>query len=523
MAGTRTTRRFPWWGLLALVMVLSWAIGPWGLVPLIGFVVWKGKFTSPRWFHLAAVMVVLGLALSPWLLLRDGRLSIPQGAGWLTSSAYDGRAVSARPVKALAAAQNPHLAANGRNSMHNDAWATDAYSGPGPLGDNPTVTSAWYGILECATLAFDRAGRLIGLCGDTAGPSLHVFDPVSLRMRASLDLPERRPSKESRLQDLCGGAYFYLDQHDRAVVATTDARVATYSTTPLRGVASTKVDLPAGDCLIALMPDWAGRTWFETRHGIVGYLAKGRQHTITLEGEGIANSLASDAHGVYVVSDHAMYRLSATPSGPRIDWRREYDRGSARKVGQLSQGSGTTPTLLAGNRLAITDNADPRMNVVVLDRDDGKVLCTVPVLARGHSATENSLIGVGDWVYVENNEGYAGPWSTMLGRTTSPGIAKVDTRACRVEWTAPISAPTSVPKASLASGLIYVYEKRANRWGVNAWYLTALDLRTGQRAFRVRTGIGTLANNHYAAVTLGPDGAAYIATLSGLIRVADQG
>ena len=30
-------------------------------------------------------------------------------------------------------------------------------------------------------------------------------------------------------------------------------------------------------------------------------------------------------------------------------------------------------------------------------------------------------------------------------------------------------------------------------------------------------------NNHYSAVTLGPDGSAYIATLGGMVRVRDQG
>ena len=55
----------------------------------------------------------------------------------------------------------------------------------------------------------------------------------------------------------------------------------------------------------------------------------------------------------------------------------------------------------------------PKEPLVVLDRRTGKVTCKVPVFARGSSATENSLVGVGDWVFVENNEGYAGPWSTL--------------------------------------------------------------------------------------------------------------
>ena len=30
-------------------------------------------------------------------------------------------------------------------------------------------------------------------------------------------------------------------------------------------------------------------------------------------------------------------------------------------------------------------------------------------------------------------------------------------------------------------------------------------------------------NNHYAAVTLAPDGSAYVATLAGMVRVRDSG
>ena len=49
--------------------------------------------------------------------------------------------------------------------MHNDGWATDAYAVAGPLGEDPEVDTAWYGIKECATLAFDTRGRMIALCG----------------------------------------------------------------------------------------------------------------------------------------------------------------------------------------------------------------------------------------------------------------------------------------------------------------------------------------------------------------------
>ena len=83
-------------------------------------------------------------------------------------------------------------------------------------------------------------------------------------------------------------------------------------------------------------------------------------------------------------------------------------------------------------------------------------------------------------------------------------------------------APTSVAKAPSRPACVYAYTKRPTWWGVSAWYLTALDVRTGRHVFSVRTGTGTLMNNHYAAITLGPDGSAYIATLAGMVRVRDR-
>jgi hypothetical protein len=72
-----------------------------------------------------------------------------------------------------------------------------------------------------------------------------------------------------------------------------------------------------------------------------------------------------------------------------------YDRGGGQKSGQLSQGSGTTPTLLPDDLVTIADNADPRMHVIFLTRSTGEEVCEVPVFDVGESATENSLVAVG--------------------------------------------------------------------------------------------------------------------------------
>jgi outer membrane protein assembly factor BamB len=126
---------------------------------------------------------------------------------------------------------------------------------------------------------------------------------------------------------------------------------------------------------------------------------------------------------------------------------------------------------------------------------------------------------------VENNYGYAGVQSTLLGKTTSPGVAKVDLEddgSCHVAWTNPVSAPTSVPKVSLGNGLLYVYSKPASFLLDDSWYFTAIDVRTGATRWKQRTGNGVQWNNHYASIYLGPDGAAYMPTVAGLIRFQDQ-
>jgi outer membrane protein assembly factor BamB len=285
-------------------------------------------------------------------------------------------------------------------------------------------------------------------------------------------------------------------------------------------------DIPADDCLIAVMPDWGGDVWWVTQQGRVGTItpSSGRVRALHLD-EDVANSFAVDRSGAYVATTEALYRLEAGASGrPTVTWRTPYDRGSEQKSGQLSQGSGTTPTLLPGGLVAITDNADPRMHVAFYDTGSGEMVCQAAVFGDDESATENSLVAVPSGVIVENNHGYGGPLSTMLGMSSDGGIARVDVadRKCSVRWTSGEVAPSSVPKVSLANGLLYAYTKPHSWWGANAWYLSALDVRTGRTVFEVRTGLGTLMNNHYAAVTLTRDGSAYVGTLGGLVRVRDR-
>lgn len=519
--------------VVALVLLAAgwFAIGPWIFVVLLVALLvpaTRRRMRPNRW-ALGAVVAVVVAAVAVVVVLPDGRLPLPPGGGLLVTSSYDGHAAAPQPIS-LAVAQHPGLAANGSSSMHNDAWASDSYAGPGPLGDDPEVTTSWYGLEECATLAFDPAGQLVALCGNRSGPVMHLLDPETMRPLDTLDLPDREASDKRPWEDLCGGAYFYLDAEARAVVATTDRRVLTVDTDGLEPV--DEVDLgdvvPDDDCLVAVLPDWEGNTWYVTQDGRVG-VADGTADPTPLDLDGeIANSIAADQDGVYLVTTEAFYKVALDAgAAPAVVWEAAYDNGEGKKPGQLSAGSGTTPTVLPSGLVAITDNAEPQMHVQFYDGADGSLLCEAAVFGRGDSASDNSLVAVGQAsVVVENNYGYRGPWSTMVGRAPVGGLARVDadpaTGECTVGWQSDEVAPTSVAKVSLATGLVYAYTTRPSWWGVSAWYLTAIDARTGETAFSVRTGTGTLFNNHYSAVTLAPDGSAYVATLGGMVRVRDR-
>lgn len=532
--------RFPRTLFLLLVVAAYLAIGPWALALAVAllFVPQVRRTLRPTLKHLLVLVAVLAVAAGAVVLIPDGKLPIPPGGGLLVTPSYVGGPATAQPID-LTLPQHPGLALNGTSSMHNDGGASDAYPGPGPLGRHPEVDSSWYGIKECATLAFDSRERMIALCGAVSGPVMHIIDPDSMDPVDTLGLPGRTGTTGKKpWEDLCGGAYFYLDDTDTAYVGTTVRTIAVVSTSHASGdpelTLERTIDLtsvvPKSDCVIALMPDWDGDgTWFVSRHGRVGHVGTDSAPTVLDLGEDISNSVSVDQDGLYVVTDGAFYKLAIGETGqPTALWRTAYTNSGVDKSGQLSPGSGTTPTVLPSGLVAITDNAEPRMNVQLYDAADGTLVCEVPVFGKGESSTDNSLVAVGDAsVVVENNFGNDNPLSAALGRDFPGGFARVDAvpagdgRDCRVAWTNDEIGPSTVPKVSLANGLVYSYTVKPNRWGVAAWYVTAMSARTGRTAFSVRTGTGTMFNNHGAPVTLAPDGSLYVPTLTGMVRVRD--
>ena len=180
--------------------------------------------------------------------------------------------------------------------------------------------------------------------------------------------------------------------------------------------------------------------------------------------------------------------------------------------------------LLDGGVVAITDEVDDRLGVVFVARGDGSGLCRQSVFEKGDGATDSDLAALGSGVVVTNNHGYASPRSTVLGFTTDPGIARVDLvdSDCAVRWTNDVASPGSGVVVSRPDGLLYAWTKRPSLAGGRAWYLTAIDAGTGRSMWGVRTGTGLLAGSDGSRILLDREGAAFLGTLAGLVRVRDR-
>lgn len=445
---------------------------------------------------------------------------------------------------------HPYMAMPGVSSMHVDSFTTNAYPYAGPVGRSPEVSSRAMGFLggECPTINFDKQGRIVTVCVRRRTPWLLLIDPNTLHVLARHPLPKRNvPLMRVRkaMSDTSGGAYFYLDQHDRAVVGTSAGTIDIIALTkvgeqelfePVESIDLRRELLLADgtfDKITAVMPDYHNNLWFVGRFGTVGLVTPGREVRVErLDGEEIENSFSVGPEGAYIVSDHALYRFGLDITDkPTVVWSERYDRGKQRKVGQINQGSGTTPTLLGEDYVAIADNAEPRMSVLVYRRgtelNRERLVCKMPVFKPHQSATENTLIGHGRSLIVENNAGYDLFLTMRGGKTSAPGLARIDVRedgsGCDLVWESQEVSQTTVPKLSTATGLIYLYTKLANApEGADAYYFTALDFKSGKTVFRVLAGTGVRYDNNWAAISLAPDGTAYVGVLNGLIRVRDK-
>jgi hypothetical protein len=481
---------------------------------------------------------------------------IPGHSAEQTVAAFVGRPAVPKPLPPKDVPHHPFLSEYG--AAHVDSYNSDVTDWPGPLGRDPEVISRSMGrhLGLCTIRAFHPQGHLSSICyyvkdgpnlgGVTVGIDLALFDPSDIRV---LDLYEAGSFTIDLFRFIKGetvnlsGSYFFVDQLGRAVNAGAGNRIQIVEPRLIDGLPQWRlaesldlgalVPTEAGN-LIAVMPDFQGHQWFITTHGLVGRVDEntGDLRTTRLEGETFENAMAIAPDGIYVASDHALYRFEADPDTgvPRHTWRRAYPRATVKKPGMLSWGTGVTPTLLGKELVAITDNGDDRVNLLVYDRQDGERVCSVPLFELGAGVVEVSPIGYSDEggrfnaLVVQSNYGapsFRGDYGDLERWLTRIDVLS-DRSGCVEVWTNHEVPSTGVPKLSTATGLIYTFTQRFDQPVEKAWYFAALDFETGETVYMVSLGTGWERHNSYGTVDLGPDGTAYQGLLTGMVSIRDR-
>jgi hypothetical protein len=500
------------------------------------------------------VLVALGC---PAEALASSPVPIPS-TGTAPSKTFVGHPATPQPVRGIPSTpQNAFMAPNGTSEIHDDEWQTDVNRWGGPLGSKPHQVSNYLAASgapsigrDCGSITFDRRGRVISICISLGGPELYMFNPRTLATLATFTLPPRQSVPSNIFQDFTGGGYFYLDSRDRVVAATTTRHIYVIAETAAPGFRlvhdyDLSNVLTSSEKITSALPDSHGLLWVVTRtDGVVLTLnlKTGRIHHVRLghgsNGE-IENSFATDQHGgVYIATNHRLYRFAASGSGaPRVVWSVRYPNSGESKPGQVDNGTGTTPTVMPGGYVNITDNADP-MDIMVyrtaahphrIVMRHGhrhrvalpRQVCKVPIFSKGSSADENSIITAGRSMIAENNYGYVGPES-LANKVTTPGFVRVDLnrngRGCHRVWlNRKLSAPTVVSKLALANGLVYTYTTNRN----GDWYWTALNFRTGRLVYKIYAGSGFYYNNNYSGISISRRGTEYLGALGGILALRD--
>ncbi|MEV6217375.1 hypothetical protein [Nocardia sp. NPDC051833] len=440
---------------------------------------------------------------------------------------------------------NPHLGPPGTATMHGDAESSDATPFAGPGAGN--IDSDFRELAAaCPTILQGADGLPQALCTKIIdrAPKVFLLDPANGRPLASLDLTKG---------SLLGGVYAYLDSSDRMVTVDGSGKLLRIGhrrngddwTVFIESATDISLAVTGhcggGDCdaVSSVMPDFDGRVWFATDNAAAGFSdpATGAVRSIVLgPGEQVANSISTAPEGVAIATTHALYLVDVDGSGnPRVVWRQAYDRGPARKPGQLSWGTGATPTFFGPGSgteyLAITDNAVPKENLLVFDTATGHRVCAVPTV----DGTENSPIGAGNSLFVAGTYGYpypavpegAGP-SEPADAAFTGGMVRVDVIGsdCRVVWTNK-ALSAAVPRLSVADGKIYTVTRHTiiptGSVGVtDNFRYTVIDAASGRIETEKLIGATAVHNTLQMVGTITPDRILYQGTMSGLFRIAPR-
>ncbi|AWB84567.1 hypothetical protein C3E79_08780 [Corynebacterium liangguodongii] len=385
---------------------------------------------------------------------------------------------------------------------------------------------------------------VVGLCTKYLGvqhglnvvvPSVALFDPHSAQLLAS---------RELRKDGLLGGVYGYLDEHDRVVIAEGHDIVRIgYHNANGRWVLTEETRTPLPDLgtdapMAGVAPDGEDRVWFATKDSVVGVIDHdGRVSTARLGGgaESIANGLTGRPDGASVLTSHALYEVALTDDGEvTTSWRRDYDRSSGRKPGQLSWGSGTTPTVFGenGQWVAIVDNRDDSPQLRVFDVATGADVCSMPAFETSGPGTENSIIADGATLWIPSTYGFDYPPLAVDGPSVpadapyTGGLTKIEVTAqgCTRVWENNTRIAT-LPMLTKKDHTIWALSTgKADGSAEHEVSLIGVDAETGAETHRLPIGLQPFDAPLQLTGMITPAGEFWQATATRLLRVgADAG
>ncbi len=273
----------------------------------------------------------------------------------LTVCVAAGSALAGTVSMALSGAGN-----EGASYMHGDIESSDTSPVPGPgVSDVDVVRQFLFAACPTVLIRSDGAPFVLSTSMFGQNPVVRLLNQRNGREVARLSM---------QAGSLLGGVYAFLDNQDRLVMVDgnqnlirvkAEQKINWFSSkwalsidgsVPLESVVTGHCGSNDCDAVVSLSAGAGETVWFATQKALVGIYDPMEGQQISWlklgEDERIDNSFSTTVDGrAAIVTDKALYLLRQDDDNkPHIVWRYAYDAGTARKPGQLSHGSGATPT-----------------------------------------------------------------------------------------------------------------------------------------------------------------------------------
>lgn len=478
--------------------------------------------------------------------------------------------------------QNPWMAPNNFGSPHQDSWCSESVSLMGPNASELLLIEQFNPFGYTPNMVCNSQNQMIGVSLEYASKRFWVvvFDE-------NCNILSATPAGKHAEQTF-GGGYFYLDNEDNTITVQNN-HIVSY---PTQNVQQKKNEIymlepnwrsedvvqlvtgsADGNSLYSCLPVWdsdrpnlywcliAGNYNFKAYPqstlsspaymAVVEIVQEGGIMGCTtnligfekLDKQWNNNTFAVDESGAYLVTNgldddnkcNQGYLWAFELDGDEVEvrWKTAYENAGYLKPGQQNIGSGTTPTLTVtedGIELAaITDNADPRLNVVVYNRQDGSIITQIPCFEKMRSADEASLIGVSDIFVVENNFGHYPTYPQSQYVPNGPGMEMIKVYPDRSKdqaekiWNLSNVHFYAMNMLCRKSGIIFAHtcdwtaDSSATKGGM--YYISAIDSFNGRVIWRIPLGRGVNYCHEYGGIYFNHNDDLFIGTNHYLVSI----